>query len=64
MSNIYFTDKSNRPILIKKYIEFIENNNLPITSKSILIKKLNNGTCFNKDFKVFSTMKQALKYNK
>ena len=72
-NNIYFTDKSKRPVLIKELKKFIETQNkankeigigiIPINStKKELIKNLNNATCFLKDFKAFDTLKKAIKY--
>ena len=73
MINLYFTDKTRRPVLIKELKKFIETQNeantrigigtIPInTTQKELINNLNNADCFNKDFKVFDTMKNALNY--
>ena len=74
MNNLYFTDKTKRPVLIKELKKFIETQNkmstalgielIPVnTIKEVLIYKLNSAeNPFNKEFKVFDTMKEALNY--
>ena len=73
MNNLYFTDKTKRPVLIKDFKKFVIDTNLtalelglkqiPINiSKKEVIKKLLTCVCFLKDFKVFDTMENALNY--